>query len=138
MDSMAKDVTEEIQRRKAATFALLQNWAGTLESKAKQGTAWRDRTGHAKQSLHSGVENQGNRLIFYLAHGVKYGRHLEEGTPPHIIRPKNKKALYWRGAKHPVKVVRHPGSRSYAIVGPTMAANEQRIMNTVKELWGGD
>lgn len=138
MNSIAADVTEVIQRRRAATFALLDNWAGTLEGQAKQNKTWRDRTAHATQSLHGDVEHQGNKLVLYLAHGVAYGRYLEEGTPPHLIKPKNKKALFWRGAAHPVKVVRHPGTKAYAIVGPTMAKNEQRIMNTVKELWGGE
>jgi phage gpG-like protein len=32
-------------------------------------------------------------------------------TKPHIIRAKRKKALYWKGADHPVKWVDHPGSR---------------------------
>jgi phage virion morphogenesis protein len=31
-------------------------------------------------------------------------------TAPHVIKPKNKKALFWPGAKHPVKSVKHPGS----------------------------
>ncbi|MFZ4394164.1 MAG: phage virion morphogenesis protein [Kiritimatiellia bacterium] len=31
------------------------------------------------------------------------------GTGPYTIRPKNKKALSWPGAAHPVKVVHHPG-----------------------------
>ena len=31
-------------------------------------------------------------------------------TRPHIIRPTNKKALFWPGAGHPVKAVHHPGS----------------------------
>lgn len=31
-------------------------------------------------------------------------------TSPHVIKPKNKKALFWPGAKHPVKSVKHPGS----------------------------
>lgn len=31
-------------------------------------------------------------------------------TGPHVIKPKNKKALFWPGAKHPVKSVNHPGS----------------------------
>jgi hypothetical protein len=26
-----------------------------------------------------------------------------------VIRPKNKKALFWRGARHPVKLVRQRG-----------------------------
>ena len=32
-------------------------------------------------------------------------------TRPHDIYPRNKKALYWAGASHPVKVVHHPGSQ---------------------------
>jgi phage gpG-like protein len=32
-------------------------------------------------------------------------------TGARVIRPKKKKALFWPGAKHPVKQVRHPGSR---------------------------
>ena len=31
------------------------------------------------------------------------------GTGPYVIRPKNGKALFWKGAKHPVKSVNHPG-----------------------------
>jgi len=32
-------------------------------------------------------------------------------TAAHIIRPKNKAALFWPGAGHPLKSVNHPGSR---------------------------
>lgn len=32
-------------------------------------------------------------------------------TSPHIIKPKFKKALFWPGAGHPVKEVKHPGSK---------------------------
>jgi phage gpG-like protein len=32
-------------------------------------------------------------------------------TGPRVIRPKKGKALYWPGARHPVKKVNHPGSR---------------------------
>ncbi len=38
---------------------------------------------------------------------------LEKGTPPHIIRPKDKKALHWPGAQHPVAQVNHPGTPAY-------------------------
>jgi len=31
-------------------------------------------------------------------------------TTAHIIRPRRQKALYWPGAAHPVRFVRHPGS----------------------------
>ena len=32
-------------------------------------------------------------------------------TKPHEIRPSAKKALFWPGAKHPVKKIMHPGSK---------------------------
>jgi len=45
-------------------------------------------------------------------HNAPYAIFVHEGTSPHIIRPKNKKALFWKGAKHPVRLVRHPGTRA--------------------------
>lgn len=41
---------------------------------------------------------------------------LEFGTPRHIIEPKNKKALSWPGARHPVGRVNHPGTPAYHIL----------------------
>lgn len=38
--SIAAKVLEVIERKKAGTFALLQNWAGTLEGDAKQKASW--------------------------------------------------------------------------------------------------
>lgn len=40
---------------------------------------------------------------------VRYAPHLHFGTKPHDIKPTGKKALFWRGAAHPVKGVHHPG-----------------------------
>lgn len=40
------------------------------------------------------------------------GRYVVEGTRPHVIYPRDKKALYWPGARHPVGVVHHPGTRA--------------------------
>jgi len=31
------------------------------------------------------------------------------GSDPYVIKPRNKKALFWPGAGHPVKIVHHPG-----------------------------
>lgn len=33
----------------------------------------------------------------------------DRGTKAHAIAPKSKRALYWKGAPHPVKRVWHPG-----------------------------
>jgi len=42
---------------------------------------------------------------------VNYALYVHEGTRPHIIRPRTKKALFWKGAAHPVKLVHHPGTK---------------------------
>lgn len=36
----------------------------------------------------------------------------DQGTRPHTIRPRRKRALFWPGAAHPVRVVRHPGVKA--------------------------
>ena len=40
---------------------------------------------------------------------AKYAIYQDQGTRPYLIYPKNKKALFWPGAEHPVKFVAHPG-----------------------------
>jgi HK97 gp10 family phage protein len=44
--------------------------------------------------------------------GSKYGIFVEQGTRPHLISPKTKKALFWAGAAYPVKAVNHPGTKA--------------------------
>ena len=54
-------------------------------------------------------------------------------TRPHTIRPKGKKALAWAGGKHPVKVVRHPGSDIPARPFLTLAEDDKgEIIATMK------
>jgi len=72
-------------------------------------------TGFLRNSIH--VEVEGDRLVIYMA---DYGIHIEYGTKPHIIEPKNKKALYWKGAKHPVKKVYHPGTLPNPFIRETL------------------
>lgn len=38
---------------------------------------------------------------------------LERGSAPHVIEPKNAKALYWPGGRHPVRRVYHPGTPAF-------------------------
>ena len=42
---------------------------------------------------------------------AEYAQWVNDGTRPYTITPTSKKALYWEGADHPVKVVHHPGIR---------------------------
>ncbi len=48
-----------------------------------------------------------------------YALFVHEGTNPYTIRPKAKKALWWPGARHPVRSVRHPGIKANRFVERT-------------------
>lgn len=133
--SIARRAQDIFDRKVAGLYALLDAWSGTLEGYAKANASWQDRTGHARQGIYAGVERDDNQFNLYLSHGMEYGDKLEKGTPPHIIRPKNKKALYWPGAAHPVKLVHHPGTKSYAVIGPTLDVHIGKIKETVLDLW---
>jgi len=97
---------EYLERKKAGLYALLDNWGGQLEGYAKTHAPWMDRTGHARQSLHGGVDVRDNQQVLYLSHGVEYGIWLE---------------------------LAHSGN--YAIVGPTVDVHLSRIRQTVIDYW---
>lgn len=52
--------------------------------------------------------------------GKTYAAYVELGTGPHVIYPKDKQALYWKGAAHPVGKVNHPGSRPRPFLRPAL------------------
>ena len=105
-----------IDRRKATTRFLLENWAGSLEGQTKTGAPWRDQTSHARQGLRGGVEQDGDTLILFLAHSVEYGIWLE------IACKKKEK----RGTDDP---------GPYAIIIPTLEKNLPQIKQSILDLW---
>ncbi|MGW1174555.1 HK97 gp10 family phage protein [Kitasatospora sp. NPDC002543] len=68
----------------------------------------------------------GGRLRFSVTIGtnVTYATDVEYGTAPHVIVPKDKKALFWPGARHPVARVNHPGTRAQPFMRPAIAMAE--------------
>ncbi|BFH63909.1 MULTISPECIES: hypothetical protein [Paenibacillus] len=134
--SFGSNALEHIKRKRAGTLALVDNLSRKAEGDMKAAAPWKDRTATARRALHSGVEPAGkNKIRMFLAHGVRYGGILEEGSKPHIIRAKNKKALYWKGASHPVKAVRHPGTKPRAIVQPTAKKYKVKVRDTLVKWW---
>jgi len=85
------------------------------------------RTGRLK----SGIRSEFNPLFGKVESTVSYGILVHEGTGPHIIRPVKKKALYWKGAAHPVKLVHHPGTRA----NPFMKRGSERSEAGVQALF---
>jgi hypothetical protein len=49
-----------------------------------------------------------------------YAADVELGTAPHVIVPRNTKALYWPGADHPVARVNHPGTAPNPYLRPAL------------------
>ena len=59
--------------------------------------------------------------------GARYGVYVHEGTKPHTIVARKGKALFWKGARHPVKRVRHPGTAAQPFLRNALAAMAGRI-----------
>ncbi|GAA4082704.1 HK97 gp10 family phage protein [Actinomadura miaoliensis] len=66
--------------------------------------------------LQSTIQARGNRVYV----GTDYWHIVEFGSRPHTIYPRAKKALYWRGAAHPVHRVRHPGTPAQPFMRPAL------------------
>lgn len=66
------------------------------------------RTGRLLQSFIPRI----SRLQARWSPTARYAIFVHEGTKAHAIFPKAKKALFWTGARHPVKRVNHPGSKA--------------------------
>ncbi|MCQ8831760.1 HK97 gp10 family phage protein [Streptomyces malaysiensis] len=75
------------------------------------------KTGRLRASMYHEV-NRGE-LRVGVRH-VDYWMTVEYGSGPHIITPKNAKALYWPGARHPVAKVNHPGTPAQPFLRPAL------------------
>jgi hypothetical protein len=64
-----------------------------------------------------------DEIFIYQAKGTK---------GPYPIRPRTKRALFWKGAAHPVKRVSHPGLKAQRFserIAATMQKQYKRIMD---------
>jgi len=75
-------------------------------------------TGRLKNSVKWEVNYKDSSIDFYM---VDYASDVEFGTKPHVIVPKNKKALHWKSGGKDVfaKKVNHPGTRPQPFIRNT-------------------
>ena len=106
----SEDIRSDIQK-------VLKKSGFNIEARAKRNISNNGsvKTGHLRRGITTDI---GNMEVTVHTSNIKYARGVEEGTRPHTLRAKNKKALYWKGAKHPVKSVRHPGSKAKPFLIP--------------------
>lgn len=93
--------------------------------------------GILRNSTQANVETTDANLIGYVQVGAEYGLAVEEGTRPHVIRAKKKKALYWKGAKRPVRAVRHPGTAPQPFMRPAAKVVRGRVVQIARSVTGG-
>lgn len=84
-------------------------------------------TGRLRGSIK--VKPYGKGLIIWMA---DYGKLVEFGTPPHVIKPTEKKALKFKvgGKDIIVKKVKHPGTRPNPFI---RTAINTKLRNIIQE-----
>ena len=79
-------------------------------------------TGRLRSSITFDVLVKEGQLVARVGTNVEYALFVEEGTSPHDIRPRRRRALSWPTADHPVRLVHHPGNRPYPFLRPALSA----------------
>ena len=128
LDKFAVEITKLDDKTKDNVQKVLNNTGFKIEAKAK-GNVPVD-TGHLRRGITTKI---GDMEVIVHTSNIKYARGVEFGTRPHIIKAKNKKALYWKGASHPVKSVRHPGSKAKPYLMPAFEKEKDTFINDLKE-----
>lgn len=82
------------------------------------------RTGRLRGSFQTAF----SPLAGILRPTVEYALYVHQGTAPHTIRPVTARALYWRGADHPVMSVNHPGSKANPFMSIGLAAAQSQVI----------
>lgn len=58
---------------------------------------------------------------------LNYATYVVNGTRPHMIYPRAKRALFWPGADHPVRSVQHPGTKPNPFMSDALVASTSQI-----------
>ena len=132
IDKFAVELIELSEKSKDNVQKAVKKSAFNIESQAKKNLASNKSvvTGHLRRSI---ATKMGDLEAIIHTSNVKYAVIVEKGSKPHIIRPKNKKALYWEGAKRPVKLVNHPGSKAKPYLIPAFESEKDKFIENLKE-----
>lgn len=109
---MATSFEKLVQRLTPAEFGkskidLLNKMLLVAEGNIKRRTPVR--SGRLRRSITRAVIAPGARGR--VGTNMAYAIPVHEGTKAYEIRPRTKKALYWKGAAHPVRRVVHPATK---------------------------
>ena len=133
IDKFVIDLKDTSENIRSDVQKVLKKSGFNIEAKAKLNITNNGsvKTGHLRRGITTDI---GNMEVTVHTSNIKYARGVEEGTRPHTIRAKNKKALYWKGAKHPVKSVRHPGSRAKPFLIPAFEKEKEVLIRDLEKV----
>ena len=132
IDKFAVELVELSEKSRDNIQKAVKKSAFNIESQAKKNLAANKSvvTGHLRRSI---ATKMGDLEATIHTSNVKYAVIVEKGSKAHVIRPKNKKALYWKGAKRPVKLVNHPGSKAKPYLEPAFESEKDKFIENLKE-----
>ena len=132
IDRFAVELIKLSEESKGNVQKAIKKSAFNIESQAKKNLASNKSvvTGHLRRSV---ATKMGDLEATIHTSNVKYAAIVEKGSKAHVIRPKNKKALYWKGAKRPVKLVNHPGSKAKPYLEPALESEKDKFIENLKE-----
>ena len=82
------------------------------------------------------VRQQGDSALITIPD--KRWLYNDEGTRAHTITARRKRALFWKGARHPVKSVRHPGTKAqYLTKRVQRRVDALNLAQTFSDIVGG-
>ena len=132
IDKFAVELIKLSEESKDNVQKAIKKSAFNIESQAKKNLATNKSviTGHLRRSI---ATKMGDLEATIHTSNVKYAVIVEKGSKAHVIRPKNKKALYWKGAKRPVNLVNHPGSKAKPYLEPAFESEKDKFIENLKE-----
>ena len=123
---LSNEVEEDVKK-------VVKNSAFNIEKNAKSNLTKNKSVVTGELRRRTSTDIKGLEATIHTSN-LKYAPHVEYGTKAHIIRPKNKRFLYWEGAKHPVKKVNHPGSKAKPFLIPAFNQEKDQFLEKLKEV----
>lgn len=133
LNKFSIEIPKLYEKNEVLVRQTVKNSAFNIEKNAKSNLTKNKSvdTGHLRRGISTDIKGLGATIH---TSNIKYAPGVEYGTKAHIIRAKNKKALYWKGAKHPVKQVSHPGSKAKPYLIPAFEKEKDQFLEKLKEV----
>ena len=133
LSKFSVEIPKLYEKNEALVRQTVKNSAFNIQKSAKSNLTKNKSvdTGHLRRGISTDIKGLGATIH---TSNIKYAPGVEYGTKAHVIRPKNKKVLYWKGAKHPVKKVNHPGSKAKPFLIPAFDKEKDQFLEKLKEV----